>query len=341
MSTSLTPLRWGILGAGAIAGHFCADLKLLADHQAVAIGSRDPRKSKAFGERFGVPHCFANYDDLVTDPDVDIVYVATPHSFHKQHSLQALNAGKPVLCEKPFTINAAEAEAVIAVARTKKLFLMEGMWTRFFPLWHRVRQLIREGAIGRPRMLVADFGFKGGATGSDGKLSGMNPSSRLFDAALGGGALLDVGVYPVSLAHMLFGEPDRVAATATLGHTGVDENTGMLMHYPDGAVAITCASFQVSTSQVATILGTDGKIEVHTPWWRPISMTLSRGGKSPEVIEFPFDGSGYQFEANHVAECLRAGKTESNILSHASSLQVMRTLDSLRAEIGLSYPMEL
>ena len=186
MSSTYSPLRWGILGAGSIAGSFAADVQPLPDQEIAAVGSRDAVKAGEFADKHGIDVRHATYEALVSDPSIDAIYVATPHPFHKEHSLLALRAGKHVLCEKPFTINAAEAEAVIVEARGRNLFLMEAMWSRFFPIWEIVRERIAAGEIGEPRQLVADFGFKGGKTGEDGRLSGVNPDARLYNLALGG-----------------------------------------------------------------------------------------------------------------------------------------------------------
>jgi predicted dehydrogenase len=338
-----TPLRWGILGAGSIAKSFAADVRLLSDHQLVAIGSRDQAKADAFGTEFQIPNRHASYEALCNDSEVDAIYVATPHNFHKEHCLLALNSNKPVLCEKPFTVNKAEADAVIAVAKAKNLFLMEGMWSRFFPVWDKVRELIASGAIGKVRMVYADFGFRTGPSPSNidanNQLIVTNPTGRHFDINLIGGALMDVGVYPVSLAQMLLGDPDSVAALGTIGVTGIDDNTGMLLHFPGGEMAVTSTSFQVSTPQTAILIGESGKIEVPN-WWTPKRLTLSVSGKDPETFELPHEGRGFQFEAIEVARCLRAGLTESPILSHSDSLAVMGALDQMRAQIGLKYPDE-
>ncbi|WP_395145043.1 Gfo/Idh/MocA family protein [Armatimonas sp.] len=343
MSNRYTPLRWGILGAGSIANRFTESIALLSDQNVVAVGSRDAEKAAAFGSKHSITNRHGSYEALCSDPDVDAIYVATPHTFHKEHSILALKSGKHVLCEKPFTINRAEAEAVVTVAQETGLFLMEGMWSRFFPVWDKVRALIAEGAIGKPRMLYADFGFRCGPSpsnvGDDGKIIGLNPQARLFNPELGGGAIMDVGIYPVSLAQMLLGDPDQVACLGTIGHTGVDENAGMLLHFPSGAVAVMSTSFQVSTPQSATLIGESGKLEVAAPWWTPRKLTLTRGSES-EVFELPFDGPGFQFEAMHFAERLRTGHTQSDILSHSDSLAVMGALDNLRSQIGLKYPME-
>jgi predicted dehydrogenase len=340
MSDSYTPLRWGILGAGSIAKRFSNDVKLLTDHKLAAIGSRELDKANAFADTYNVPNRHTSYEALVADPEVDVVYVATPHPFHKEHTLLGLNAGKAVLCEKPFTINLAEAEVLVATAREKRLFLMEGMWSRCFPAMAKAREIAASGEIGKPRMLIADFGYQAGGTNDQGKLVGYNPKGRLFDPALGGGALMDVGVYPVSLAAMFFGTPDSTAAVATLGDTGVDENSGMLLHFPGGEVGVLSTSIQTTTPWTATLLGSGGKLEIHSPWWRPKTLTVYRNGKDAETLEFPFTGEGFQFEAMHVAACLRAGKTESEINPLDGSLAVMKTLDALRAQMGIKYPME-
>jgi predicted dehydrogenase len=305
------------------------------------VGSRDIAKADAFADKHGIAARHLSYEALVGDSSVDAIYVATPHNFHKEHSLLALRAGKHVLCEKPFTVNAKEAEEVIVEARGRNLFLMEAMWSRFFPGWAKVRELIAAGEIGRPRMLIADFGFRGAGIGEDGRLQlGERAEARLYNPKLAGGALMDVGCYPVSLAQMLFGAPDAVAALGTLGHTGVDENAGMLLRYPGGEIAVTSTSLQVNTAQTATILGTDGKIEVRSPWWCPRHVVLTRSNQIPEPFEFPHEGRGFQFEAMEVAACLRAGKTESAILSLDDSLTVMKSLDALREKLGVTYPME-
>jgi predicted dehydrogenase len=340
---NLTPLRWGILGCGSIANRWSNDIARLPDHRLQAAASRDAARAHAFARKFNSPTHYAGpdaYAALVADPDVDIIYVTTPHNFHKAHTLLALRAGKPVLCEKPFAINLKEAETMVAEARARSLFLMEGMWTLCFPAMSKLRALLAEGAIGQARMLTADFGYRAGTLGADHRLAGYNPAGRLFDPALAGGALMDVGVYPVSLAHAIFGAPDEVKAVGVFGHTGVDENAGMLLRFPNGAIALTSTSLQVTTPWTATLLGTQGRIEIESPWWRPKTLTLLREGQEPETFRFEHEGEGFQFEAMHAAECLRAGRTESPLLSGDWSLETMRILDALRADLGLRYPMD-
>lgn len=323
-------VRWGILGPGAIARSFAEGLKSAADAQLVAVGSRDQAKAEEFGAKYDAPNRHGSYQALVEDPEVDAIYVATPHTFHKEHCLLALNAGKPVLCEKPFTINAPEAEAVVQTARERKVFLMEGMWSRFFPLMTRLREIVQAGEIGPVRMVEADFGFR----------AGFNPQSRLFDPQLGGGALLDVGVYVVSFASMILGAPDRVAGLATLGETGVDEQSAMILGHPNGALAMLSTAVRTNTPHNAVILGEEGRIVIQPPFWKPVKMTVSRSGKPDEVIEAPFVGSGFNYEAEEVGRCLAAGKLESDILPLDESLAIMRTMDSLRAQWGIVYPTE-
>ncbi len=329
MAEPMTPLKWGILGAGAIAKRFCSDTEPLFDHLIYAVGSRDQAKADAFGEPFRAEKAYGSYEELVQDPDVDIIYVATPHNFHKEHSLLALEAGKPVLCEKPFTINAGEAQVVVDKAREKNLFLMEGMWSRCFPALIKAREIIQSGQIGEARMLNADFGFR----------AGVNPESRLFNPALGGGGLMDVGVYTVSLASFFFGPATRVTSLANMGSTGVDEEVGMVLGHEKGQLSLLSTAIRLNTPQVATVLGTEGKLVVEGPWWKPGAITVSVKGNE-ERTAFPVTGGGFQYEAMHVAECLRTGKKESPLIPLDETLSIMKTLDELRAQFGLKYPME-
>lgn len=329
MDDKLTPLKWGILGAGAIAKRFCSDVLPLPDHEIGAVGSRDKGKAEAFGEPFRADKAYGSYEELVADPDIDVIYVATPHPFHKEHSLLALNAGKPVLCEKPFTINAGEAQAVVDAARANHVFLMEGMWSRCFPALLKAREVVQSGQIGEARMLQADFGFR----------AGVNPESRLFNPALGGGGLMDVGVYTVSLASFFFGTPNRITSLANMGSTGVDEEAAMILGYEGGQMALLSTAIRLNTPQIATVVGTDGKVVVDGPWWKPGAITISAKGQE-ERIAFPVIGGGFQYEAMHVAECLRSGKKESPIMPLDETLSIMKTMDELRNQFGLKYPME-
>jgi predicted dehydrogenase len=326
----MSNIRWGILGPGNIARSFAQGLSVLDDAEIVAVGSRSAERAAAFGERYNIPRRHASYEALANDPDVDVVYVATPHPFHKQHNLLCLRAGKPVLCEKPFTLNAADTAEVIAMARDRRLFLMEAIWSRFLPHIARLRELIAEGAIGEVRQVRADFSFR----------TEVDPKSRLFDPALGGGGLLDVGIYPVSLAAMLLGAPSDIASLAQLGATGVDEQAGIVMRYDGGRLAVLTTAIRTSSPHEALILGTAGHIKVHDAWWKPSTLTLVRDGKLEEPIDVPAVGNGYNYEAAEVMRCLREGRTESATMPLDESLAIMRTLDAIRAQWGLRYPGE-
>ncbi len=323
-------IRWGILGTGNIAHQFARGLSVLTDAELVAVGSRSQETADAFGDEFGVGRRHPSYEALANDPDVDAIYVSTPHSLHRENSLLCLDAGKAVLCEKPFTINAREAEEVVQAAREKRLFLMEAMWTRFLPVLVRVRELLAERAIGDVQMVAADFGFR----------TNVNPKSRLFDPALGGGALLDVGVYPVSLASMVLGAPTRVAGLAHLGGTGVDEQGAIVLGYAGGQIANLYTAIRTNTPHDARIMGTNGSIQINSPWWKPTALTVAVTGAEPEVVELPYEGNGYNYEAAEVGRCLRAGKLESDHMPLDETLAIMRTLDQIRAEWGLKYPMD-
>ena len=277
-----------------------------------------------------MPHRHSSYEELVADGDVEAVYVATPHPMHKPCSILALRAGKAVLCEKPFTVNAAEAEEVIAAAKDAGAFLMEAMWTRFLPPIVEVRRLLAEGAVGEVRMVMADFGFRGG----------WNPAGRLLNPVLAGGGLLDVGIYPVSLASMILGSPTEVTGLAHIGETGVDEQAGMVLAYEGGRLAVLAAGVRTQTPHEAVILGTEGQIRLHHGWWHGSRITVCSKGKDPEDIDVPVTGNGYNYQAEEVAGCLAEGKTESQTMSLSETLEIMRTLDALRAQWGLKYPME-
>ena len=322
--------RWGIIGLGNIARQFATGLKSAPGAELVAVGSRSQEKSEAFGAEFGAERRYGSYMELAADPGVDAVYVASPHPMHKEDALLCLRHGKAVLCEKPFTINAAEAQEVISFARQNKVFLMEAMWTRFLPAVQKARQLVREGGVGDIQFVQADFGFR----------AGFDPKSRLFDPALGGGGLLDVGVYCLSFASMLLGTPEHITGTAVLGETGVDETAAMLLRYGSGAIAILSSAIRANTPQEVTIVGTDGNLKLQSPFWKATTLTFSRKGHSDEVLELPFVGNGYNYEAEEVARCVGAGLTENSQMPLDETLDIMKTMDTLRAQWGLKYPRE-
>jgi predicted dehydrogenase len=324
-------IRWGILGTGNIAKQFARGLAVLPDAELAAVGSRSQAGADAFGDEFDVPRRHPSYAALANDPGVDVVYVATPHNLHRENSLLCLEADKAVLCEKPFAINAGQAEQVIALARAKRLFLMEAMWTRFLPALVKIRELLADGTIGEVRMLAADFGFR----------APFDPQGRLFDPNLGGGALLDVGVYPISLASMVFGtQPSHVSSMAHMGQTGVDEQAAMVFSYEQGQLAVLSAAVRTNTPQQASISGARGQIRIHTPWWKATTLTLSVQDEQDKVMLLPFEGNGYNYEAVEVMNCLRSSKTESDVMPLDETLAIMQTMDQVRVQWGLLYPME-
>ncbi|KOV90492.1 Gfo/Idh/MocA family protein [Streptomyces sp. NRRL B-3648] len=324
-------VRWGILATGGIAATFAADLVDLPDAEIVAVASRRREPAEAFAERFGVARAYGDWESLARDPDIDVVYVATPHSAHRAAAGLCLAAGRNVLCEKPFTLNLREAEELVALAREHDRFLMEAMWMYCNPLVRRLKALVDDGAIGDVRTVQADFG-----------LAGPFPAAhRLRDPALGGGALLDLGVYPVSFAQLLLGEPDGVAARAVLSEEGVDLQTGALLSWDSGALASVHCSIVGGTGATASVTGTRGRIDVPSGFFHPDRLVLHRDGRDPEEFAAdPADGprTSMRHEAEEVMRALRAGEKESPLVPLDGTLAVMRTLDAVRERIGVRYP---
>lgn len=323
-------IRWGILATGGIARTFAEDLKRVEGAELVAVGSRTKESAEAFARQYGVARAYGSYEELVQDPDVDVIYVASLHNGHMEHVLLCLNAGKAVLNEKPFTVNADETEELIRTARSRGLFLMEAMWTRYLPAIRKVKEWIAEGRIGEVRAINANFGYKG-ERDLDGRL--LNPLKA-------GGALLDVGIYPVSFASMVFGEqPERIASQAFIGETGVDEHNAMLFTYPGGRSATLNSAVQLQLNNFCDIFGTEGKIHVPN-FWMARSAVLDVPGREPEHFEYTGDRIGYAFEAEEVGRCLREGLTESPDMPLDETLAIMRTMDEIRRQWGLRYPFE-
>ena len=318
--------RWGILATGTIAARFAADLRLVPDAELVAVGSRGAEAAKAFAGRFDVPRAYGSWDALAADSDLDVIYVATPHAAHHAAALTCLRAGRAVLCEKPITLDLPTATELVDTARATGVFLMEAMWTRVNPAVRRALELIEAGAIGPVTAVHADFGVPGP----------FAPTHRMRARELGGGALLDLGVYPVAIAHLLLGMPDHIRSWAWLGPEGTDENTAVVFGYDSGALAALTCGIRGATPVAATITGETGRIEV-PEFFRATGFTLHRAGAEPSVVSFPHEGSGYQHEAIEVQRCLTEGLLESPLVPHRATLEVMGLLDRIRGQIGVSY----
>jgi predicted dehydrogenase len=320
-------VRWGILAPGGIAARFAADLALVEGAELAAVGSRSHASAKAFADRFGFARAHGSYADLAADDGVDVVYVATPHAMHFDAALLCLEAGKAALVEKPITLDLASAARLVQAAHAGNVFLMEAMWMRCNPAIRRIHELVEDGAIGWVSSIHADFG-----------LHGPFPAEhRLRDPKLGGGALLDLGVYPINLVHLILGPPSEVRSWAHLTPEGVDENTGVLFGFQSGAVAALTCSINGESRNAASITGTEGRIDLPPGFFAPREFTLTRPGREPETFDFPFEGNGYQFEAAEVQRCLLAGDLESPLMPHSTTLELMNLLDAIRSEIGVAY----
>jgi predicted dehydrogenase len=322
------PVRWGVIGTGVIASLFARDLALVDDAEIVAVGSRRAEAAAAFGERFGIERRHGSYEQLVRDSGIDAVYVATPAPAHAESVRLAISAGRAVLCEKPFTIDATQARELVAEARAAGTFLMEAMWTRFLPHVIRIRELLAERALGDVRLIQADVGQQ---------IADV-PGHRLLSPQLGGGALLDLGVYPVSLAWMVLGPPSSITAASVASGTGVDLQTSVLLEYDGGAQAVLSASLDVTTPTIAAITGHDGRLEIEAPWYKPTAFTrIGRDGQR-ERAEFPVAGRGMQYQVAEVGRCLRAGLRESPVMPLDETVAIIDALDEIRRQIGLAYP---
>ncbi len=326
----MKPIRWGILATGIIAHAMAEALHNRDDADLIAVGSRTLEAADAFADRWNIPHRHPSYASLVQDPDVDVIYIATPHSHHYDNMKLCLNAGKHVLCEKAFTLNAAQARECTELAKSKNLFLMEAMWTRFNPAILHTRKLIDEGAIGEVRLVQADFCIN----------RKFDPQHRLFNPELGGGALLDLGIYPLTFADLWLGPPDEIQSHAHLGKTGVDELAAITLRYKSGASAQLSTSSRVGKPIEGWIVGTKGSIHVQHMMHRPDTLTLTQEGSDPQEIKIPYDGNGYIHEALEVHACLRAGKTESSVMPWSKTIEMMELMDSLRRDWGVRYPGE-
>ncbi len=323
-------VRWGILGTGFIAGLQTSDL---VEHGFTvhAVGSRNLATARDFAGRFGLAAHHGSYEALVNDPDVDVVYISSPHPFHYENAVLALNAGKHVLVEKPFAMNARQAREIVDLAASRGLVALEAMWTRYLPHMVRIRELLRAGALGDVRTVMADHNQN----------LPKEPEHRLNDPALGGGALLDLGIYPVSFAFDVFGAPSQIQAAASMTATGVDRQTAMIFEYADGQQAVLHCALDTAGPNRAAVIGTAGSIEIDPVWYTPTGFTrYDDGGNVVERFDEPVTGRGMQYQAWEMERLIAAGAIANDILSPSESVEVMAALDAVRSRIGLSYPSD-
>ncbi len=326
-------IKWGILGTGRIAGKFASDLQYAEGCELIAVGSRTKQSADKFAAEFDVKYSHASYDELVQNPEVDVIYIATPHNLHYENTLLCLNNHKAVLCEKPFAINTRQALAMINLAMEKKVFLMEALWTKFHPHYIKTMEMVQQGLLGEIKAVLANFGFK--------PLAPVNP--RLFDPALGGGTIMDIGIYNVFLAISILGKPNHIDAVMTPAATGVDEQCAILFRYKNGAMAQLFSTFTSNLATDADICGSNGRIRLTSKFYEPsATIEFYEGRDAPKQL-IPVhkeEGTGYQYEARHVNECLRNGLTESPVISFADTILMMETLDKIREAAGVRYPAD-
>jgi predicted dehydrogenase len=318
-------VRWGLIGPGRIAARVARDFPHVPDAELVAVASRSADRAAAFAAEHGIGRTHDSYRAIIDDDGVDVLYIATPHPQHRAIALAAIGAGKAVMIEKAFTVSPAATAEIITAARAAGVFAMEAMWTRFQPAIVRLRELIADGAIGDVLSVAADLGVQ----------APQDPSDRFLNPAIGGGALFDVGVYPISFAQMIMGTPDTVAAHGVLGPTGVDVEEAVLLGFPDGRSATLLSSLRCPTPGQARVFGRDGWIEVPPRFHHPDRVVLHRAGRDPEVITAPATGGGFTHELVEVTECVAAGRTESTVMPLADTFVVQDVMAQVADRIGL------
>lgn len=324
------PFRWGIIGPGRIAEEFGRGLTAVPNAVLYGVASRNEARAQAFAAKFNGQKIYTSYETMVNDPNIDAVYIATPHRFHFEQALLCLDAGKPVLCEKPLTVNAAETEALIAKAKEKNVFLMEALWTRYLPIYDQVREWLDAGIIGDIKLMVSTFGFS----------VPNDPDDRWFNPELAGGTLLDMGIYPIAVSQWVTGlEPQTISSQAIVGETGVDVLTAVTFQYENGIVSQFSSNFICNTLNDFTIFGTTGSIRLHPAYWATTKVTLMTDGQEL-TIEKPLRASGFEYQTEEAMRCIRAGLLESPKMSHADTLANMKHMDTIRAAIGVKYPFE-
>jgi len=320
--------NWAILGCGRIARKFSSDLKLLPNARLYAAAARDLQKAQEFATEMGFEKAYGSYEAMLADPEVDVVYVATPHSHHYEHVLMCLHAGKAALNEKAFSLTLKEAQTMVQTAREKGIFLMEAFWTRFQPSFLKALDVLKSGELGQLKAVRSDFAFN----------APIDPEKRLYNVELGGGSLLDIGIYPVFAALIALGVPERIKALATFATTGIEESIAMVFQYPGGELASLYSSLAAYSSVTTEYSCERGSIHLARRWMAPTTVTVWKEGNHEETFSFETMGSGHHYEASHVMECLDAGLTESELMPLGFSLQLMKTLDRIRRETGIVFP---
>ncbi|MCB8977310.1 MAG: Gfo/Idh/MocA family oxidoreductase [Ardenticatenaceae bacterium] len=355
------PIHWGIVGTGMVANHFANGLRLLPGSQLLAISSRQESTAKIFASQHDVPRTFVGHQSLASDPDIDVVYIGTPHPTHKQIALDCIEAGKAILIEKPFALNEQEAQIIVNKAREKGVFCMEAMWMRFIPLIQRVKNIVTEDALGENLLLNATLGFR----------SPFSSENRFFNLKLGGGALLDAGVYPINLAFWLLGKPNTIKSYLKIGQTGVDELGAFIFGYQNGSLAVLSTGNRIFSFNQASIQGEKGRLQIYEPIYSPTRMKIDifQDSKSSSKVRqiasqlewlrkmsrrvrtltsrlqnsdiyMPITGNGYQYEAEEVEHCIRNGQLESNIMPLNETLDVLSVMDEIRKQWDFFYPVE-
>lgn len=323
---STKPFKWGILGAGKIANKFAQDLSTVPGAVLYAVASRSIDKAEEFAKKHQVSKSYGTYSDLAEDKQVDIIYVATPHVFHFEHAMLCMKHNKAVLCEKPMALNFQQVETIISYAKEKNVFLMEALWTQFLPHFKFIIELKDSKKYGKLLELEADFGFN----------APFDPEKRIYNKELGGGSLMDVGIYPVFLALSLLGKPDKITANAEIGITGVDENCSVNFEYTNGAKAHLYSAINKTTPTIATLIFEKAKVVINSRFHEPSSVTIESDGII-ETMKFPVNTLGYDFEAIHVQKMLESNKIESDAMTFQKSLDLIEMLDAIRSKIGLVY----
>ncbi|MCX8491624.1 MAG: Gfo/Idh/MocA family oxidoreductase [Cyclobacteriaceae bacterium] len=326
-------VKWGILGCGKIARKFASDLQWVSDAKLVAIGAREQNTADTFAKDFPVDYKHNSYQALAENPEVDVIYIATPHALHYEHVMLCLQYKKAVLVEKAFAINYSQAKQMIDFARSQQTFIMEAFWTRFLPHYLQVKQMVAQGKVGAIQYINAEFGFK----------PTLPVSQRIYDPALGGGSLLDVGVYPVFLALDILGRPDFIQASVIPSPSGVDEQCSIQFKYANGAMANLFSSFAANLATGADIAGDQGRIRLTHRFHGPTTELEFYPGivDSKQIVAFEkAKGNGYEYEAQHVTSCIKKGLVESPLRTHVDTLLLAQTLDEIRSVVGIRYPAD-